>query len=96
MPHELTNRQIERHQNKCQFWLSNKDESSFSIVFLRAMKMNIFENPKRRSSWVHLNHPLTSSFSPIRLEQKAMLYIRWDLQSIVYYKLLNPGKTVTF
>jgi len=55
-------------------------------------KWILYDNLKRRKSWVDLSQPITVK---LNIPAKKILFcIWWDIKGIVYYELSNPGETV--
>jgi len=53
-----------------------------------------FESPKWRKSWLYPAKPDLPTPRPNRFSRKIMLCVWWYQSGIVYYKFLEPGKTI--
>ncbi|CAK9816502.1 Mariner Mos1 transposase [Anthophora quadrimaculata] len=58
-------------------------------------KWVLYDNPKRRKSWVHPSEPSTSTAKPNIYAKKMLLSIWWDFKGVLYYELLKPGEPIT-
>ena len=101
VPHELNERQMERrkntHVNTCKILLERYRRKSF-LPFHRTVigdeKWILFENPKRKKSWVDPDAPSTSIARPNHFGRKTVLCVWWDQKGVIYYELLKPGETI--
>jgi len=85
MPHELNDRQMERHQNK--FCLPDKKERSFlHRIVTGDEKWIYFQNPKRKKSLIDPAQLSTSSSRLNRFGRK-MLCVWWDQEGVICYEL---------
>jgi len=95
VPHELTERNMEKRKTTSEILLSRYESKSFlHRIVTGDEKWVYFENPKRKKSWLALGEASTSTARPNRFGKKTMLCVWWDHKGIVYYELLKPGETV--
>ena len=53
-----------------------------------------YDKPKRKKSYVKPGQPAKSTAKSNIHGAKVMLCIWWDQKGVLYYELLNPGKTI--
>jgi len=59
-------------------------------------KWILYDNPKHRKSWVDPDQPSTSTPKPnIHAKMVLLCICIWDWKGVLYYELLQPGKTIT-
>lgn len=58
-------------------------------------KYILYENPKRKKSWVYSGQPFTLTPKPNSNLKKVLLCIWWDRKGVLYYELLETGQMVT-
>jgi len=58
-------------------------------------KWILYDNPKRKKSWVDPGQPSTSTPKPNIHAKKVLLCIWGDWKDVLYYKLLSPGEIIT-
>ena len=78
MSHELNDKQMERRQNTCQILLARQKRKSFLHRIVTGDEKRIFQNPKRKKSWVDSAQPSTSSSRPNCFGRKTILCVWWD------------------
>lgn len=54
----------------------------------------LYDNPKRKKSWIKSGQPMTSTVKPKIHTKKVTTHLMRHEKSMVYYKL-NSGETVT-
>lgn len=58
-------------------------------------KWVLYDNPKRRKSWVYSRELLLTSTSKTNIHaKKVLLCVEWDMNGVLYFELLKPGETV--
>jgi len=58
-------------------------------------KWIFYDNSKRSKSWIDPGPPSISTPKSNIDAKKVLLCIWWDWKRVLYYKLLQPGKTIT-
>jgi len=93
------------HNRKCHceslkhlyiFFVRQTEKNSFLWRIVTGDKKWIyFNNPKRKKSWMDLGQSSTSTPKQNIHGHKAMFCIWWDMQSVIYYKLLKANESIT-
>jgi [histone H3]-lysine36 N-dimethyltransferase SETMAR len=58
-------------------------------------KWILYDNPKRRKSWVDPDQISTSTPKPNIHAKKVLLCIWWNWKGVLYYELLQPDEIIT-
>lgn len=95
VPHELTDRQMEKRKTICENLLQRQKRKGFLHRILTGdEKWIYYENPKRKKAWVKPGEPGPSQPKRDIHCAKVMLCIWWDMKGVVYYELLQSGETI--
>ena len=94
VPHNFNDGQISIAKSLAKYCFNAKRESFLYQILTGDEKWIYFESPKWRKSWLSPSKAGPSTPRPNPFGKKIMLCVWWDQSSIVYYKLLESGKTV--
>lgn len=95
VPHELSENSIIRRLNTCVSLLSRQRKKDFLWKIVTGdEKWILYDNPKRKHSWVDPGQPSASVAKPNIHAQKVLLCIWWDMKGVIHYELLEPGQTI--
>ena len=96
MPYELKPRNVERHFVSCELLLQRQKRKGFLHRIVTGDEKWIhYDNPRRIKSLSKPGHSSISSAKPNNHGSKHLLYIWWDQQAVIYYKLLKANETIT-
>lgn len=96
VPHELSERCIERRITICDVLLQRQKRKSFLHRIITGDEKWIrYDNPKRKAAWVMPGEPGPSTPKQNIHGVKVMLCIWWDQKGVIYYEFLEYSKTLT-
>lgn len=95
VPYQLKERDVERRLVMCEQMLARHQRKGFLYRIVTGdEKWILYDNPKRKKSWVRPGQPSTSTPKPNIHSSKLLLCIWWDQLGVVYYELLKPNQTI--
>jgi len=96
VPHVLTDQNKWARYEACtQLKVLDKNRRFLNRIITGDEKWILYDNPKRKRSWVDANEPGPSVPRRDIHSKKVMLCVWWDMEGVLYYELLKPGETVT-
>jgi len=96
VPHELSEDNKNRRRDTALTLLSKFRKKDFlHKIIIGNEKWILYDNPKRRKSWIDPGQPSTLMPKP-NIHAKVLLCIWWDWKCILYYELsTTTGETIT-
>jgi len=96
VPHELSEDNKNRRRTTALTLLSKFRKKDFLYKIITGdEKWILYDNPKRRKSWVDPDQTSTSMPKTNIRAKKVLLCIWWDWKGALYYELIQPGETIT-
>lgn len=95
LPHELTDRQLERRVDACHVLLQKYTREPFlKRVITGDEKWILYKNVTQQKSWVPRGARAATVAKPEIHQKKVMLCCWWDCKGVVFWELLPDGQTV--
>lgn len=95
VPHKLSEGNKVNRMNTCQLLLQRHSAGAFFDRLIAAdEKWILYDNPKRKRSWVSANEPPLCTAKPGLHPKKVLLCVWWGICGIIHFELLERGQTV--
>lgn len=95
VPHDLTDRQLERRVDACHTLLrKNSNEPFLRRMITGDEKWILYRNVTQKKSWVPKGSQAAVVPKPEIHQKKVMLSCWWDCKGVVFFELLPDGQTI--